>query len=106
MISFIDRRLPRVGTSLADMRGDPDYCRSWHACHVTRAASPMRYRHPCGAPIRSRPEFPHCRPRLRLPSSQRLFAKIARGMETSLHRELKEFYCDDASGREVWIEGY
>src|SRR5579872_3716117 len=27
-------------------------------------------------------------------------------METSLHRELKEFYCDDASGREVWIKGY
>lgn len=27
-------------------------------------------------------------------------------METSLHRELKEFYCDDASGREVHVRGY
>ena len=27
-------------------------------------------------------------------------------METSLHRELKEFYCDDAAGREVCVEGY
>jgi hypothetical protein len=28
------------------------------------------------------------------------------GVETSLHRELKEFYCDDAAGREVCVEGY
>src|SRR5690348_13724417 len=27
-------------------------------------------------------------------------------METSLHRELKEFYCDDASSREVCVCGY
>ena len=27
-------------------------------------------------------------------------------METSLHRELKEFYCDDASAREVSVRGY
>jgi hypothetical protein len=27
-------------------------------------------------------------------------------METALHRELKEFYCDDASAREVQIRGY
>ncbi len=27
-------------------------------------------------------------------------------METSLHRELKEFYCDDHAGREVLVRGY
>jgi hypothetical protein len=27
-------------------------------------------------------------------------------METSLHRELKEFYCDDAAAREVTVRGY
>ncbi len=27
-------------------------------------------------------------------------------METSLHRELKEFYCDDPRGREVEVDGY
>ncbi len=27
-------------------------------------------------------------------------------METSLHRELKEFYCDDAAGREVNVRGF
>jgi hypothetical protein len=27
-------------------------------------------------------------------------------METSLHRELKEFYCDDAAAREVNVRGY
>jgi len=27
-------------------------------------------------------------------------------METSLHRELKEFYCDDAAAREVSVRGY
>ena len=27
-------------------------------------------------------------------------------METSLHRELKEFYCDDDDGREVLVRGY
>jgi len=27
-------------------------------------------------------------------------------METALHRELKEFYCDDAKAREVQVQGY
>ncbi|HEY3964118.1 MAG TPA: hypothetical protein VGM05_06150 [Planctomycetaceae bacterium] len=27
-------------------------------------------------------------------------------METALHRELKEFYCDDAAAREVTVRGY
>ncbi len=28
------------------------------------------------------------------------------GMETALHRELKEFYCDDAAAREVTVRGF
>ncbi len=31
---------------------------------------------------------------------------LGRVLETSLHRELKEFYCDDAAGREVSVQGY